>query len=44
VAGIYNLEELPVVFLIDRKGQIVGKNFNRIDLDRNIQRLLNEPS
>ncbi len=44
VAGIYNLEELPVVFLIDRKGQIVGKNFNRIDLDRKIQRLLNEPS
>jgi len=44
VAPIYNLEELPVVFLIDRKGQIVGKNFNRIDLDRNIQRLLNRPS
>lgn len=44
VALIYNLEELPVVFLIDRKGEIVGKNFNRIDLDRNIQRLLNEPS
>jgi len=44
VASIYNLEELPVVFLIDRKGQIVGKNFNRIDLDRNIQRLLNEAS
>ncbi|MEE9462815.1 MAG: TlpA disulfide reductase family protein [Bacteroidales bacterium] len=44
VAHIYNLEELPVVFLIDRKGEIVGKNFNRIDLDRNIQRLLNEPS
>jgi len=44
VAAIYNLEELPVVFLIDRKGQIVGKNFNRIDLDRNIQRLLNESS
>ncbi len=44
VAPVYNLEELPVVFLIDRKGQIVGKNFNRIDLDRNIQRLLNEPS
>jgi len=44
VAPIYNLEELPVVFLIDRKGQIVGKNFNRIDLDRNIQRLLNEAS
>lgn len=44
VAPVYNLEELPVVFLIDRKGEIVGKNFNRIDLDRNIQRLLNEPS
>jgi peroxiredoxin len=44
VAGIYNIDELPAVFLIDRKGQIVGKNFNRIDLDRNIQRLLNEPS
>ncbi len=44
VAPIYNLEELPVVFLIDRKGKIVGKNFNRIDLDRTIQRLLNEPS
>ena len=44
VAHIYNLEELPVVFLIDRKGEIIGKNFNRIDLDRNIQRLLNEPS
>jgi peroxiredoxin len=44
VAGIYNVEELPAVLLIDRKGQIVGKNYNRIDLDRNIQRLLNEPS
>ncbi len=44
VASIYNLDELPVVFLIDRKGQIVGKNFTRIDLDRNIQRLLNEAS
>jgi peroxiredoxin len=44
VAHIFNLEELPVVFLIDRKGEIIGKNFNRIDLDRNIQRLLNEPS
>jgi peroxiredoxin len=44
VASIYNLDELPVVFLIDRKGEIVGKNFNRIDLDRNIQRLLNEAS
>jgi len=44
VAHVFNLEELPVVFLIDRKGEIVGKNFNRIDLDRNIQRLLNEPS
>jgi peroxiredoxin len=44
VAGIYNITELPAVFLIDRKGQIVGKNFNRIDLDRNIQRLLNEPA
>lgn len=42
VASIYNLEELPAVFLIDKKGAIVGKNFNRIDLDRNIQRLLNE--
>lgn len=44
VAPVYNLEELPAFFLIDRKGAIVGKNFNRIDLDRNIQRLLNEPS
>lgn len=44
VAPVYNLDDLPVVFLIDRKGQIVGRNFNRIDLDRNIQRLLNEPS
>lgn len=44
VALIYNIEALPAVFLIDRKGAIVGKNFNRIDLDRNIQRLLNEPS
>lgn len=44
VAPVYNIEALPAVFLIDRKGAIVGKNFNRIDLDRNIQRLLNEPS
>ncbi|MCK4853451.1 MAG: TlpA family protein disulfide reductase, partial [Bacteroidales bacterium] len=44
VAHIYNLQELPVMFLIDRKGQIVGRDYNRIDLDRNIQRLLNEPS
>ncbi len=44
VAGIYNVDELPAVFLIDRKGQIVGKNYNRIDLDRNIRRLLNEPA
>jgi peroxiredoxin len=44
VAGMYNITELPAVFLIDRKGEIVGKNYNRIDLDRNIARLLNEPS
>ena len=44
VASVYNIEELPAVFLIDRKGQIVGKNLNRIDLDRNLQRVLNQPS
>ncbi len=42
VAGLYNLDELPVVFLIDKKGNILGKNLNRIDLDRNIQRVLNQ--
>ena len=42
VAGVYNLEELPAVFLIDRRGNILGKNLNRIDLDRNIQRVLNQ--
>ena len=44
VAGVYNITELPAFFLIDRKGQIQGKNYNRIDLDRNIQRLLNQAS
>jgi peroxiredoxin len=44
VASIYNLKELPVVFVIDRRGQIVGRDFNRIELDRTIQRLLNESS
>ena len=44
VAGMYNITELPAVFLIDRKGEIVGKNYNRIDLDRNLARLLNQPS
>ena len=42
VAAVYNLDVLPAVFLIDRKGNILGKNLNRIDLDRNIQRVLNQ--
>jgi peroxiredoxin len=41
IAGVYNIEELPVVYLINQKGEIIGKNFSRPDLERNIQRLLN---
>jgi peroxiredoxin len=44
VAPVYNIKELPVVFVIDREGQIVGRNYNQVELDRTIQQQLNKPS
>jgi len=42
VAGIYNVTELPASFLIDRQGQITGKNYNPVELDNKISELVNQ--
>ena len=42
VAMTYNIDEIPGYFLIDRQGQIVGKNMERIILDRKIENLINK--
>jgi len=42
VAGIYNVTELPAFFLIDRQGQITGKNYKPIDLENKISELVNQ--
>jgi peroxiredoxin len=42
VAGLYNITELPSYFLIDRQGQIVGRDFDQIALDRKISELINQ--
>jgi peroxiredoxin len=42
VAGRYNITELPSYFLIDRQGQIVGRDFDQIALDRKISELVNQ--
>ncbi len=41
VAHLYNVTELPTFFLIDRQGQITGKNYDLITLDRKISELIN---
>jgi peroxiredoxin len=40
VAMHYNVADLPTFFLIDRQGDIVGKNFEIRELDRKIAELL----
>jgi peroxiredoxin len=40
VARKYNVTELPTNFLINRQGEIVGKNYNRVELDRKIAELI----
>ncbi|MCK4750951.1 MAG: TlpA family protein disulfide reductase, partial [Bacteroidales bacterium] len=42
VAVIYNVTELPASFLIDRQGQITGKNYNPIELENKISELVNQ--
>lgn len=42
VAGIYNITSIPSFFLIDREGQIVGKNLAPNALDRKIAELINQ--
>ena len=41
VAGLYNVQEFPASFLIDREGNIVGKDFSLAELDIRISQLLN---
>lgn len=40
VAGTYNVTELPTYFLIDKNGDIVGRNMNIRDLENAIQKAL----
>jgi peroxiredoxin len=42
VAGLFNITEIPSYFLIDRQGQIIGKDFDRIALERKISELVNQ--
>jgi peroxiredoxin len=41
VASLYNVSDLPTYFLIERSGEIAGKNFDRVALDRKIAELIN---
>jgi peroxiredoxin len=41
VAGLYNITEIPSYFLIDRQGQIIGKNYDRNALELKISELVN---
>jgi len=38
--GVYNISEVPTSFLIDQKGNILGKNFTASELDKKISALL----
>ena len=38
--GIYNISEVPTSFLIDQKGNILGKNFTASELDKKISVLI----
>ncbi len=42
VASSYNVTEIPMFFLIDRKGDIVGKNYGKVELEQNISELINQ--
>lgn len=42
VAAFYNVTEIPAFFLIDRSGEIVGKNIQELELDRKISELMNQ--
>lgn len=39
VALLYNITGLPTYFLIDQEGEIIGRNFDRVTLDRRIAEL-----
>ena len=41
VAARYNVTDLPAIFLIDRQGEIRGKNYDRVALERKISQLIN---
>lgn len=41
VAGLYNVQEIPTTFLIDREGKIIGRDHSLADLRVLIPRLLN---
>ena len=41
VAARYNVTELPAIFLIDRQGEIMGKDYDRVALERKISQLIN---
>lgn len=38
--GLYNIQQLPTYYLIDKKGNIVGKNFSFEELEVNIKKLI----
>jgi len=42
VAALYNVTEIPAIFLIDRSGEIVGKNIQELQLDRKISELIHQ--
>jgi peroxiredoxin len=42
VAASYNVTDIPAFFLIDKNGEILGKNYERVALDRKISDLINQ--
>ncbi|MFC2112509.1 thioredoxin-like domain-containing protein [Bacteroidota bacterium] len=42
VAPVYNVTDLPTFYLVDRQGQITGRNYDLIILDRKISELINQ--
>jgi peroxiredoxin len=42
VAGLYNITGIPSYFLIDRQGQIIGRDLDRIALEKKISELVNQ--
>lgn len=42
VANTYNVTEIPMFFLVDRNGEIVGKNYGKVQLERKITELIHQ--